>query len=225
MRQIPVLEALFSPARRAILTATFTHAERWWYLSDLARHLGTRHSTLQRELVRLTGAGLLHTRREGNRVYFRAADDSPVFLDMRSMIEKTSGLAAVLRATLESARPEIIAAFVYGSAATGQERSTSDIDVMILSPHPLSRFVRPLREAEERLGRPVNALVYAPEDLAERIRTKNSFVRDVLAREKIFIVGSAHELEALDIGRPAARSTAGTGRTRQPARRRTTRAR
>ena len=39
------------------------------YLSDLARRTGRSASSLQRDLNALVGAGILSSRRDGNRVY------------------------------------------------------------------------------------------------------------------------------------------------------------
>jgi hypothetical protein len=50
MRKKRPLDSLFPRTRQAILTATLLHPEHWWYLSDLAKYLGVRPSSLQREL-------------------------------------------------------------------------------------------------------------------------------------------------------------------------------
>src|SRR5439155_18187215 len=91
MRRPSTLDALFTVPRQGILAATLMEPERWWYLSDLARHLGVHHATLQRELARLTQAEILLTKRDGNRAYYRANADSPVFPDLRNLLMKTAG--------------------------------------------------------------------------------------------------------------------------------------
>jgi DNA-binding MarR family transcriptional regulator len=59
------LDALFPRTRQAVLAATLVHSGKWWYLSDLARHLGSTPSSLQRELLQLSTAGILLTRKDG----------------------------------------------------------------------------------------------------------------------------------------------------------------
>ena len=56
MRRPSTLDALFPVPRQGILAATLMEPERWWYLSDLARHLKVHYATLQRELARLSKA-------------------------------------------------------------------------------------------------------------------------------------------------------------------------
>ena len=52
MRASPILTALFPAVRQEILAATLLSPERSWYLSELAAHLKTSPSSLQRELAR-----------------------------------------------------------------------------------------------------------------------------------------------------------------------------
>ena len=46
-------DALFPAMRRGVLAATLSSPEKWWYLSELAHHLRTTPSSLQREVPML----------------------------------------------------------------------------------------------------------------------------------------------------------------------------
>ena len=104
MRKPPILAALFPTVRRDVLAATLTHPEKWWYLSELAQFLGTSPSSLQRELKALVDGGILETRREGTRAYFKADTGSPVFPELRGLIDKTAGVVPSARVLHD--RPE-----------------------------------------------------------------------------------------------------------------------
>ena len=112
MRRPSTLDALFTAPRQGILAATLMEPERWWYLSDLARHLGVHHATLQRELTRLSKAEILQTRRDGNRAYYRANADSPIFPELRNLLMKTAGLVDALREVLRPFEKVVKVAFV-----------------------------------------------------------------------------------------------------------------
>lgn len=181
--------------RQNVLAAVLLSPKRAWYRSDLARHLGVSPSSLTRELTALTRAGLLRKRTEGRHAYYEVETDSPLFPDLRSLMAKTVGLADVLRESLiggDAGRVEV--AFIYGSWARGEEGPRSDVDLFVVSSSPLSKFARGIREAEGRLGRPVNVTLYSAADLRERVRAQHHFVRDVLRNEKLFIAGSEHDL-------------------------------
>ena len=97
MRKSPVIDALFPVVRQELLSATLMLPERWWYLSDLAVQLQRSPSSLQRELARLAEAGILETRQEANRTYYRANADCPLLPELTGLIAKTVGVADVLR--------------------------------------------------------------------------------------------------------------------------------
>lgn len=88
--RISPLEGLFPPMRRRILGAILAEPERDWYHSDLAHHLGVTASSLQGELKRLTESGVLESRRDRSRVYYRAAESCPVMDELKKLFEKGS---------------------------------------------------------------------------------------------------------------------------------------
>ena len=92
-----LLDSLTTRTKQRLLTATVLHPEREWYLHELARHLGVAPSSIQRDLAGFVQAGILKRRIHGNRAYFRADVDCPVFPEFRSVLLKTVGLVDVLR--------------------------------------------------------------------------------------------------------------------------------
>ena len=194
MRTDHLLDALLPQTRQRVLAATMMRPERWWYVRDLARHLGLAASTVQRELQVLTGARILDRREEGRHVYVRPNASCLLFPEIRSLVRKTVGLVDVLRKALKPLGKGVDVAFVYGSIARGQEHETSDVDLMVIggtSPLKLSGALRGLRE---RLGREVNPTIYDRSDLARRIRERDHFLTSVLDEEKLYVVGTEREL-------------------------------
>src|SRR5687767_13301655 len=101
MRKSSTMGALFPGVRGRILAATLSQPDKWWYLSELARFLALGPSSLQRELKALTAGGILAEKRDGRRVYFKAESRSPLFENLRGLIEKTAGLVPTLRSALD----------------------------------------------------------------------------------------------------------------------------
>lgn len=217
MRRPSTLDALFTAPRQGILAATLLEPERWWYLSDLARHLGVHHATLQRELTRLSKAEILQTRRDGNRAYYRANADSPIFPELRNLLTKTAGLVDALREVLRPFEKVVKVAFVYGSVARAAETSESDVDLMILGRMSLKALAPGLRKAEQRLRRPVNPSVYGVAEFSKRLASGNQFLRNVLDKEKLFVVGTEGDLEGMVQGRANRGPQAGSRGNRRTA--------
>ncbi len=196
------IDALLPGTRQEILAATLMHPERWWYLSDLARHLERRPSSLQRELAALTDAGILRRRRDGNRVYFRAEPDCPFLAELQGLMTKTAGLVDVLRESLEPLAGRIDWAFVHGSIARREALSSSDVDLMIIGGVGLADLAPVLRDAERRLNRPVNPSVYTRQELARKLADGHHFLTSVIDGEKIDVLGSGDELASASGSRP-----------------------
>lgn len=197
MRKSNLLGALVSRTKQQILAATLMQPEREWYLLELARHLGVRPSSLQRDLKVLTEAGILKSRKSGNRAYFQADTNCPIHGELAQVLLKTVGLVDVLREALRSLANRINFALVYGSIATASERSHSDIDFLVVGDVALSQLAPILRKAELRVGRPVNPTVYGAAEFEKRFREGNHFLKAVLQGEPLFIIGGPHELAKL----------------------------
>jgi predicted nucleotidyltransferase len=194
MRTSPILEALFPDIRAKILAALLLQPEKKWYLTELALHLGTQPSSLQREVEALSKAGLLEQTKDGRRVYFQADTASPVFADLRGLLEKTAGLVQVLSKEIEPFGDRIQLAFLYGSTARSEESSESDVDLMVVGDVGISDLVPSLRRAEQRFGRPVNPTVYSRKEFKAKTKSHDHFLTTVLRGAKEFVKGNDGDL-------------------------------
>jgi predicted nucleotidyltransferase len=197
----PALAALFPTVRGDVLAATLTQPEKWWYLSELAGFLGTTPSSLQRELKALVDGGILQTRREGTRAYFKADTRSPLFPELRGLIDKMAGAVPTLREVLRPLETRIACAFVYGSVARGEEHALSDVDLLVVGEVGLADLTPPLRRAEARLGREVNVTNYSRREFRKKAAAKDHFLSAVLRGPKTFVTGEQRDVDAI-IGKP-----------------------
>jgi DNA-binding transcriptional ArsR family regulator len=194
MRKLRTLDALLPKTRQGILAATLVQPEKAWYVSELARRMGVPASSLQRELRDLQEVGILKTQRQGRMVYYQANTDSPIFPDLRGLLLKTAGLVEVLAHALKPIAARLRIVFVYGSLATGSERSDSDIDLMIVGQVSPTELALPLRRARELLGREINPTIYTPAEFDQKRAANNLFLRQVLDKPKLFVLGNKDEL-------------------------------
>ena len=201
MRKIAALEALFPAVRGNVLAATLTQPDKWWYLSELAQFLRTTPSSLQRELGALVGSGILQQRREGTRLYFKAETRSPLFPELRGLLEKTAGLLPMLQQMLEPFQERIDIAFVYGSVARSQEHALSDVDLLVVGSVGLADLAPALRQVEGRLGREANVTSYSAPEFRKKVVAKDHFLSEVLRGPKEFVKGSQRDLDEV-VGKP-----------------------
>jgi predicted nucleotidyltransferase len=195
MESSAILDAIFPSIRAGVLSSLLLDPERWWFLSELARHLTVRPSSLQRELDSLVDAGIIARREDGRRVYFKANSSSPVFKDLRGLVEKTAGLVPALSNALALFGHRIDVAFLYGSLARGEGRSASDVDVLIVGSVKQIDLVPILRKLEDRFGREVNATLYMPQEFRAKLAAGDHFLGSVMKGSTILLKGSIDELD------------------------------
>lgn len=186
-----------SPTLVDVLAIFLAHPERDYYQRELVALSGSRLSQVQRDVQRLERAGLVSTLRRGNRLYYRAASRHPAFADLQRVFVKTVAVADALREALSPLREQVDAAFIYGSVAGGSELEASDIDVFVVGNAQVRDIVAGLSEAEERLGREVNATVCPPAELLRKVAGREPYVTAVLQGPKLWIVGDEHALDRL----------------------------
>ena len=194
-----VAEALFGLTRRKVLALLFGRPDEDFYLRQLARETGSSAGTLQREMGKLVAAGLVTRRRRGKQVFYQANRESPVFAEIRGLMEKTAGLADVVRASLADLADagRIALAFIYGSMAAGTHGSSSDVDLMLVGDLRLTELIPTLRAAQVRVGREINPTIYSAAEFQDRLRAGEHFLSQTVARPRIMLIGTENELAKL----------------------------
>lgn len=195
MKPNRLAELLSSRARAEIFRLLLSGTGEELHVREIERRSGLNNSTLRQELRKLLSLDLVQSRKDSNRVYYRAKTENPLYPEIRNLVLKTSGLADVLKSTLADKRIHL--AFVFGSIARGEEKAGSDVDLMVIGELGLRDLSRLLSGIEEKIGREVNPHVLRGEEFRKRIRAKEHFVSSVIENPKIFIIGSQHELEAM----------------------------
>jgi len=196
MRKSSIASALFSSTRQRLLSALLLNSPQPTYAAELANHLGVRPSSLQRNLAKFTEAGILKMSRSGNRTYFQADEECPVFPELRALMIKTCGLVEVLEGELAPVASKIKVAAVYGSIASNLETSGSDIDLLIIGSVKMIELSPPLEAATGKLRRQINPTLYTREEFWQKARSSH-FLQSVLGKPLLFVMGMKSDLEAI----------------------------
>lgn len=180
--------------RRAVLSMLLMNPERRVHLRELARLTGASPGTLKKELDALTEAGLLNVQRVGNQTHFSANAQHPVYPELSGLIRKTTGLHDVLARALEPLADGVVAAFVFGSVASGTEAAHSDVDLMVIGTASFGEVVNAVYEAQAAVGREVNPKVMKREEWQAKRSAGQAFLNEVMHKPKLFILGTADDL-------------------------------
>jgi predicted transcriptional regulator len=80
-----VLEALFGKTRRLILGLLFRQPDDAFYVRKIIRLANVSPGAAQRELKRLSDAGIIVRSAQDNHVYFQANPACPAYIELRSL--------------------------------------------------------------------------------------------------------------------------------------------
>lgn len=191
-----IASVLLPEYRRRVLGLLLLRPDLALHGREIARRTGLPAGTVTRELTKLAEVGLLLREKRGNQQVYSANTHCPIFAEMASILRKTSGLADVLRQALASMADQIRLAFIFGSVAQGRETADSDIDVMIVGTLGFAQAVELLYPVQADLGREVNPQVFSASEFTHKVGT-DAFLRDVLAKPKIFLIGEERDLAEL----------------------------
>lgn len=186
---------LFSKTQQGLLGLLFGQPQRSFYLKELIGVLGMGRGTVQRELSHLVESGLVTVTSVGNQRHFQANPASPIFHELHAIVIKTFGVADVIRNGLLGVAYRIKVAFIYGSVAKGTDTAGSDIDVMVISDSvSYGEVLERLSSVDQKLGRPVNPVVFATKEFVSRMASDNAFVTRVMEQPKIMLIGTEDDI-------------------------------
>ena len=187
-------EIVFKEYRRRVLGLLLLTPDESYHVREIARLTGTVAGTLHKELTKLAEAGVLLREPQGKQVYYRANTDCLIFEELASILRKTSGVKDILAEQLRPRSDDIKAAFVFGSVASGKATAESDIDVLVIGDLSFSDAVKALYPAQDVLGREINPKVYNHNEWQKAIQEQSSFIKDVMEKPKLFLIGSKDDI-------------------------------
>jgi predicted nucleotidyltransferase len=186
---------LGSQIRAEIFRLLFVFSGTRLHIREIQRRTGFNDSAIRQELAKLARLELLTPQRDGNRLYYSARQDHPLYADLRNLTLKTVGLGGVLEQALES--QQVAIAFVFGSLARNAEKAASDVDLMLIGSVGLREASRLLSGVTEKVGRAINPHVFTPAEFQQRLKRKDHFLSAVLKEPRFFVKGDERNLAEL----------------------------
>ena len=196
-------DALFTTTQKRVLGLLYSQPEKSFYTKQILRLTCMGVATIKRELDRMLAAGILQMTKIGNQHHYQANPECPIYQELLGIVKKTFGIADVIRSALLPLSGNIHWAFVFGSIASGKESSASDIDLMVIGDASFSEVVAAIYPIQESLGREINPKIYSKEEWLQMQNSKEVFIKEVLDKSRINIIGDEDEFGKLsrDIAR------------------------
>jgi predicted nucleotidyltransferase len=165
-------------------------------MREIERRSGLTIGTIQQELKKLLRLNLIKERKDGNRLYYEANIEHPLYPEIRNLVLKTIGLVQVFKEALSN-EPSIKIAFIFGSVARQEEKDKSDVDLMVIGDLGMRRLTGLLSGISEQISREINSHVVTKKEFLKRKTGEDHFLSQILESPKLFIIGNEHELAEL----------------------------
>jgi predicted nucleotidyltransferase len=177
--EAPGLLPLFrSEMQVRLLALLILQPERSWTLSELSETLAAPQSSVHRELGRAEAAGIIQRDASFRPHRFRAITSDPLYEPLAAILRSSVGVEDALRGALK--RPDVLAALIHGSWASGVRRPDSDIDVLVVGDADLRKLRSVVRPIGKAAGRTIDLTVMTPEELRDLLDRRSSFGRRLL---------------------------------------------
>lgn len=189
MRTSPpaVLPIFRSEMQMRMLALLLLQPERRWTLDELVRALDAPGSSVHRELRRAEGAGVIRRDSTARPHRFAAASEDSFYAPLAELLRRSVGVEQQLRRALD--RPDVLAAVIHGSWASGSRRPDSDVDVLVVGEADLRELRREVRPIGRSVGRAIDLVVLGVDELRRMSAARSGFIRGIQDGETIPLVG------------------------------------
>ena len=159
-----MIESLItSKTRIKLLLKFFFNSQNKDYLRSLEKEFGESSNAIRIELNRFEAAGMLKSEYVGNRKYFQANTEHPLFNDINSILKKFIGIDKIID-QVTSQIGELDAAYITGDFAKGHDSQI--IDLVLVGKNPDENYISNLiTKAQAIIDRRIRYLVLNAEEM------------------------------------------------------------
>lgn len=190
-----MLRDIFISKTRVKLLETFlSDPTQMYHVRDLVRKTAEEINAVRRELARMERVGLVKKEPRGNRLYYWFRHDYVFYLDLLSMVAKTTGLGASIVKN-QSKLGSIKLAILSGHFVRHQPRKDPDeVDLLVVGNINLNELANLIRTEEARRDQPINYTPMTEDELKFRRSRRDPFLLGILSNSRVMIIGDDQDL-------------------------------
>ncbi len=160
-----------SKTRIKLLLKFFLNSNSRSYLRNLETEFGESTNSIRLELNKFEQSGLLKSEIDGNRKYFMANTEHPLFKDIHSILLKQIGFDKIIERVIEKLG-NLEKVFVAGDFAHGIDNHI--IDLIFIGDNINKEYlVKLVEKTESFINRKIRYLVYGKEEALSFLKTQN----------------------------------------------------
>ncbi len=180
--------ALFTRTQRRVLGLLYGYPDRSFYANEIVRLAGVGTGAVQRELNRLSEAGLFTVKKVGNQKHYQANRDCPIYPEIRSLVVKTFGALDEVRRQVQSRADDIDLAILHGKAAEELAACGAPLNLLVVS-DTLRRLDLEvgLEQSGRRIGRRILLTLLRPERFLDLLDSADEQLAAILGEPRIVL--------------------------------------
>jgi predicted nucleotidyltransferase len=183
-----------SKIRQKIILLFLYNQKREFYLSEIAKIVGTSPGTAQRELNRLLSSGFISFKKKANLSIYSLNNRYTLLKEVKAIVNKTFGIEVLLKNELGTI-DNIEYAFIFGSFVKGKFRSESDIDLFVIGDVEEDQILKTVEKIENSIDREINYHLAGRNEFLSKTKD-NYFYREIL-QDYILLVGNKDDFKKL----------------------------
>lgn len=134
------------------------------YLRGLEQEFGESSNAIRVELNRLEKAGMLTSEAEGNKKFFQANEDHPLFDEIRAILMKHVGINQIIENVIERLG-NVKQVYLVGSFAKGMDSTI--IDLILVGNIDKSYLHELSGKVEDLINRKIRTIEYSEQEFEE----------------------------------------------------------
>ena len=145
-----------SKMRIRILMRLFLNPDQQSYIRELADEMDASPSQVSEELKNLSATGLLHTKKNGRLINYKANQNHPLYPELHSMVKKSLGMDQILESIVERLG-NLKMAYLIDDYAQGKD--TGLIDLLLVGDIDRENLDDLVNKTEKYINRKIRTLV------------------------------------------------------------------
>ena len=191
------LKHLFvSQTRIKIINVLFYNPNEIFYVRQLVRLVDEEINSVRRELDNLKKSGIVSSEQRGNRLYYWADKQSPLFTDLLLVANQSSGLGLKLQNKNETLGSIKLVFYSY-RFMSGDKKNPDDIDLIIVGDVSIREIENYVKQEETIRGHEINYMVMGKGEFKLRRQKRDQFIIDFFLNSPLAIIGSCQEISNL----------------------------
>ncbi len=181
-----------SKIRQKIILLLIYNQNKEFYLSEIAKIVGTSAGTAQRELNKLLENDLIIFKKKANLSIYTLNTRYLLLEEVESIVKKTMGIEVELTKELKKLK-NISYTFLFGSYVNGGFKSDSDIDLFVIGDVNDDQVYQAVQKVEETIRREINYHIATQSEFSK----KTEYFYKEIVKSYTLLVGDEREFKKL----------------------------